>query len=303
MTRTDVIFSSDGVDCAGWLCQPNGEGPHPLVVMAHGFSATREQRLDAYAERFRTAGLGVLLFDYRHFGASGGEPRQLLDIGRQQADFRAAVAHARAINWVDPARVALFGSSFSGGHVLVVAARDAQIAAVVAQCPFTDGLATLPTLGAKNIALATIAGVRDQLGAFVGRLPRYVPAVGPPGSFAMMSSPDAEPGFSALTPGQSQWVNRVAARVALRVGVYRPGRVVARVGCPILFCVCDRDAITPAGPTLKYAATARSGEIRRYPVGHFEIYVGESFEHAVTDQVEFLRRTLGVSEPAAAASA
>jgi fermentation-respiration switch protein FrsA (DUF1100 family) len=303
MTRTDVIFSSDGVDCAGWLYQPNGEGPHPLVVMAHGFSATREQRLDAYAERFRTAGLGVLLFDYRHFGASGGEPRQLLDIGRQQADFRAAVAHARAINWVDPARVALFGSSFSGGHVLVVAARDAQIAAVVAQCPFTDGLATLPTLGAKNIALATIAGVRDQLGAFVGRLPRYVPAVGPPGSFAMMSSPDAEPGFSALTPGQSQWVNRVAARVALRVGVYRPGRVVARVGCPILFCVCDRDAITPAGPTLKYAATARSGEIRRYPVGHFEIYVGESFEHAVTDQVEFLRRTLGVSEPAAAASA
>jgi fermentation-respiration switch protein FrsA (DUF1100 family) len=303
MTRADVVFSSDGVDCAAWLYQPDGEGPHPMVVMAHGFSATREQRLDAYAERFRTAGLGVLLFDYRHFGASGGEPRQLLDIGRQQADFRAGVAYARATNWVDPGRVALFGSSFSGGHVLVVAARDAQIAAVVAQCPFTDGLASLPKLGAKNIALATIAGVRDQLGALVGRPPRYIPAVGPPGTFAVMSSPDAEPGFSALTPGQSQWVNRVAARVALRVGIYRPGRVVARVGCPILFCVCDRDAITPAGPTLKYAATARSGEVRRYPVGHFEIYVGEPFEHAVADQVEFLRRTLGVSDPAAAASA
>jgi fermentation-respiration switch protein FrsA (DUF1100 family) len=303
MTQTDVVFSSDGVDCAAWLYQPDGEGPHPMVVMAHGFSATRDQRLDAYAERFRTAGLGVLLFDYRHFGASGGEPRQLLDIGRQQADFRAAVAYARAIDWVDPARVTLFGSSFSGGHVLVVAARDAQIAAVVAQCPFTDGLASLPKLGAKNIALATIAGVRDQLGALLGRPPRYIPAVGPPGTFAVMSSPDAEPGFSALTPAQTDWVNRVAARVALRVGVYRPGRVVARVGCPILFCVCDRDAITPAGPTLKYAATARSGEVRRYPVGHFEIYVGEPFEHAVADQVEFLRRTLGVSDSAAAASA
>ena len=303
MTRTDVVFSSDGVDCAAWLYRPDGEGPHPMVVMAHGFSGTREQRLDAYAERFRTAGLAVLLFDYRHFGASGGQPRQLLDIGRQQADFRAAIAHARATEWVDPARVALFGSSFSGGHVLVVAARDAQIAAVVAQCPFTDGLATLPTLGAKNIALATIAGLRDQLGALVGRPPRCVPAVGPPGTFAMMSSPDAEPGFSALTPPQTEWVNRVAARVALRVGVYRPGRVVARVGCPILFCVCDRDAITPARRTLKYAATARSGEVRRYPVGHFEIYVGEPFEHAVADQVEFLRRTLGVSDPAAATTA
>ena len=147
MQRTDVVFSSDGVECAAWLYRPDGEGPHPVVVMAHGFSATREQRLDAYADRFRTAGMGVLLFDYRHFGASAGEPRQLLDIGRQQADFRAAIAHARATDWIDPARVALFGSSFSGGHVLVVAARDPQIASVVAQCPFTDGLASLPPLG------------------------------------------------------------------------------------------------------------------------------------------------------------
>jgi dienelactone hydrolase len=295
MERTDVTFSSAGVECAAWLYQPDGAGPHPIVVMAHGFSATREQRLDAYAERFRTAGMGVLLFDYRHFGASAGEPRQLLDIGRQQADFRAAIAHARATDWVDPARVALFGSSFSGGHVLVVAVRDARIAAVVAQCPFTDGLATLPTLGVRNVTLSTIAALRDQLGALAGRPPHYVPAVGPPGSFAMMTSPDAEPGFAALTPARTTWVNRVAARVALRIGLYRPGRVVPRLKCPVLFCVCDRDAITPAGPTLKYAATARRAEVRRYPVGHFEIYVGEPFEHAVADQVEFLRRTLRVT--------
>jgi dienelactone hydrolase len=301
MQRTDVVFSSDGVDCAAWLYRPDGEGPHPVVVMAHGFSATREQRLDAYAARFRKAGLGVLLFDYRHFGASAGEPRQLLDIGRQQADFRAAVGYARATDWIDPARVALFGSSFSGGHVLVVAARDAQIASVVAQCPFTDGLATLPTLGAKNIALSTIAALRDQLGALVGRPPHYVPAVGPPGTFAMMTSPDAEPGFAALTPAQTGWVNRVSARVALRVGLYRPGRVVPRLDCPVLFCVCDRDAITPARATLKYAATARLGEVRRYPVGHFEIYVGEPFERVVADQVEFLRRALNVSAPTATA--
>jgi dienelactone hydrolase len=292
MSRIDTTFTSAGTDCAAWLFRPQGPGPHPLVVMAHGFSATRDQRLDAYAERFCAAGLGVLLFDYRYFGASGGVPRQLLDIGCQQADFRAAVAHARAIDWVDPARVALFGSSFSGGHVLVVGADDDRIAAVVSQCPFTDGLASLPLLGVTNILQATVAGLRDQLGALAGRPPYYIPAVGPPGTFAVMTTPDSEPGFTALTSADSGWVNRVAARVGLRVGLYRPGRSAAQLRCPVLFCVCDQDSVAPAKQTLKWAATAPAGEIKRYPVGHFEIYVGEPFERAVADQTEFLVRVL-----------
>jgi pimeloyl-ACP methyl ester carboxylesterase len=292
MARIDTVITSDGTDCAAWLYRPAGDGPHPMVVMAHGFSATRDQRLDAYAERFCAAGLGVLLFDYRHFGASGGVPRQLLDIGRQHDDFRAAVAHARAIDWVDPARVALFGSSFSGGHVLAVAAADERIAAVVSQCPFTDGLASLPKLGVANILRATVAGVRDQIGALAGRPPYYIPAVGPPGTFAVMSTPDSGPGFAALTSADTGWVNRVAARVSLRVGLYRPGRAAARIACPVLFCVCDHDSVAPAGRTLKWAATAPRGEVKRYPVGHFEIYVGQPFERAVADQSEFLVRVL-----------
>jgi dienelactone hydrolase len=302
MSPTDTTFTSGGVSCAAWLYRPEGPGRHPVVVMAHGFSATRDQRLGAYAERFCAAGVGVLLFDYRHFGASAGEPRQLLDIGRQQADFHAAIAHARGLEWADPARVALFGSSFSGGHVLAVAAQDHLLASVVAQCPFTDGLATLPTLGVRNAALVTAAGVRDQLGALRGAPPHYLPAVGPPGSVAFMTTPDAEPGFTALTGAGTGWVNRVAARVGLRIALYRPGRAVARLDCPVLFCVCDRDAITPARATLRHAAAARHGEVRRYPVGHFEVYVGEPFERAVADQTEFLVRTLHVVAPAATAS-
>jgi dienelactone hydrolase len=292
LLRSDAVISSDGTECAAWVYRPDGDREHPMVVMAHGFSGTREQRLDDYAERFCAAGIGVLLFDYRHFGASGGEPRQLLDIGCQHADFRAAVSQARAIDWVDPDRVALFGSSFSGGHVIAVAANDPRIAAVVSQCPFTDGLASLHALGVKNIARATVVGVRDQLSALAGRPPHYIPAVGPPGSFAVMSTPDSQPGFSAITPTETGWVNQVAGRIALRVGLYRPGRAVARVTCPILFCVCDRDSVAPANQTLKYASAAPHGEVKRYPVGHFEIYVGEPFEQAVADQTEFLTRTL-----------
>jgi fermentation-respiration switch protein FrsA (DUF1100 family) len=123
MDRKDVTFASGGVDCAAWLYQPDGNRPAPLIVMAHGFSATREQRLDAYAERFCAAGIGALLFDYRSFGASGGEPRQVLDIRAQQADYHAAIAYARSLDWVDGDRVAVFGSSFSGGHVLAVGAQ------------------------------------------------------------------------------------------------------------------------------------------------------------------------------------
>src|SRR5690349_20947540 len=131
--RTDATFESGGWRCAAWVYEPEGEGPFPCVVLAHGWTGVREQRLDAFAERFASAGLAALVFDYRHFGASEGEPRQLLDIGRQHEDWVAAIAYARTRGDVDPDRIALWGSSFSGGHVVSVAARDRRIAAVVAQ--------------------------------------------------------------------------------------------------------------------------------------------------------------------------
>jgi fermentation-respiration switch protein FrsA (DUF1100 family) len=295
MDRQDVTFSSSGTRCAAWLYRPDGDGPHPLVVMAHGFSATREQRLDAYAERFRIAGIGALVFDYRHFGASDGEPRQLLDIPSELADYHAAIAYARTVDWADPDRIAVFGSSFSGGHVIEVAAADPRIAASISQCPFTDGRVSAGTLGIKNLILAVVASIRDQSGALLGREPRYIPAVGPPGSLAVMTTPDAEPGFAALTPPETLWENRVAARILLHVIRYRPGRAAARLSHPALFCVCERDSVAPAQTTLKYAATAPRGEIKRYPFGHFEIYVGDAWEQAVTDQTEFLTRCLKLS--------
>lgn len=115
MPRGDVHFESSGIRCAAWHYQPeDGDEAAPCVVMAHGFSATRELRLDAYAERFAAAGFACLVFDYRHFGASEGAPRQLLDIERQLADWRAAIAYARSLRGVDPERIALWGSSFAG---------------------------------------------------------------------------------------------------------------------------------------------------------------------------------------------
>src|SRR5206468_5312028 len=138
MSRSDVTFRSGGDACAAWLYRPEREGPYPIVVLAHGFGALREARLWAYAERFAAAGMAALVFDYRHFGASGGEPRQLLDVSRQLADWAAAVAFARGLDGVDAERVALWGTSLSAGHVVSTAADDPRVAAVVAQVPFAD---------------------------------------------------------------------------------------------------------------------------------------------------------------------
>ncbi|MGD0455116.1 MAG: alpha/beta hydrolase [Solirubrobacteraceae bacterium] len=288
--RTDVAFYSGGGRCAAWLYRP--ERARACVVLAHGWTGVREQRLDAFAERFASAGLAALVFDYRHFGASGGEPRGLLDIHRQLADWRAAVAYARGLEDVNPALIGLWGSSFSGGHVIEVAAQDPQIAAVVAQVPFVDGLANLLRLGRRHALRLTLEGLRDQAGALAGRPPRMVASVGPPGSTAVMSSPDAEPGFRALSPPSLAWPNEAAARVTLRVGAYRPTRKIARIRCPILFVLADDDVITPPDLAAKGAARALRAEVRHYPGGHFDPYVGELFERVVADETEFLVRHL-----------
>src|SRR5438445_5520617 len=103
-TRDDVWIPSNGARLAAWLYRPMAQANalSPCVVMAHGFGGVRELRLDAFAERYAAAGYVVLVFDYASFGASEGEPRQLLDIARQHADWTPAVAFARALEGVDP---------------------------------------------------------------------------------------------------------------------------------------------------------------------------------------------------------
>ncbi|MCA1680489.1 MAG: alpha/beta fold hydrolase [Actinobacteria bacterium] len=298
MTRDDVIFDSWGSRCAAWLYRPErAQGQRPCVVMAHGFGGVREARLDAYAERFAAAGLAVLVFDYRHFGASEGQPRQLLDIKLQLADWAAAIAYVRALEGVDAERVALWGTSFSGGHVIETAARDHRVAAVIAQAPFVDGLATLRAAGPLQALKLTREGLIDELRRFGGGEPHLIKTGGPPGSAAAMTSPDADSGYRALIPARSSWRDEISARVLLRLGLYRPIRVAAWVQCPLLICVCDDDAINPPGPALATAARAPQGEVRRYPGGHFTIYLGEPFEHAVAEQADFLTTHLLATTP------
>lgn len=291
--REDMRFPSGDNLISAWLYRPAGSGPAPLLVMAHGLGAVRSMRLDAYAERFSAAGYACLVFDYRNFGDSEGLPRQVLDVGMQLADWAAAVAYARTIQGIDPDRIGLWGTSFAGGHVIATAARQPGIAAAVAQCPFTDGLASARAFTNPLItARITARAVRDVLASRLGRPPVMVATAGKPGEVALMNTPDAYAGYLRLVPDGVEFRNEVAARIALQVFSYRPGRSTRKITCPILFCVCEADSVAPAAATLRHAANAPRGEVRLYPEGHFAIYVDDAFERVIADQLAFLDKHL-----------
>lgn len=296
-TREDVTFDSGGQRCAAWLYRPDGDGLRPCVVLAHGFAGTRNGRLAAFAERFCDAGLAALVFDYRHFGDSDGEPRQLLSVRRQLDDWRAAIAYVRLLDRVDPERVALWGTSFSGGHVVGLAAADERIAAVVAQAPFTDGLSALAAAGPKESLRMTVGGLLDALAAVAGGEPHRIPVVARPGRGGAMTQPGAYEGFRSLFDDpDTDFRNEVCARAMLMLGAYAPARKAADVRCPLLVVVVPDDTVTPAAPARRMAERAPLGELLDLGPGpgHFDIYTGELFERVVAAESDFLVRALDV---------
>ena len=227
-----------------------------------------------------------------HFGDSSGQPRQLLSIKRQLADWDAAIAWVKNRRDLDRTRIAVWGSSFGGGHSITVASRHPELAAAVAQCPFTDGLASAlalgPTESAEGVAISRHGCGLDH--------PPQAAHDDSARRSSRFAGPDERPRRASRLRGaaatQTTFRNEVAARVAPTIATYRPGRVAKKIRFPILFCVSNTDSVTPPAQTLRYARTAPRGEIKRYDAGHFAFYLGEPFEALVRDQVEFLTRQL-----------
>lgn len=296
--REDADFESAGDRCAAWLYRPaapEGDDP-PVVVMAHGFAGTREMRLEAFAERFAEHGFAVLLFDYRCFGDSEGEPRNLVSPTRHVDDWTAAVAHARSLDGVDPDRVAVWGTSFSAGHALVTAARE-PVAAYVGQAPFLDGVRTLAYLiGQNGLSFgldATRAALEDLARKYTLRSPRYVPVVGQPDELAALNTPGSEAGYRGMVPDgldEAEW-NRCPARVLLTFGSYRPIDSADRVDCPSLLVEAREDQLVPGGAVDATVRALDDVERVRLDGDHFEPYV-ERFDEVVEREAAFLDRHL-----------
>jgi uncharacterized protein len=292
--REKVRFVSEDAECAAWH-YPGTNGA--CVIMAGGFAVTKEPGTDRFAKRFNDAGFAVLAFDYRRLGDSGGRPRQVVRIGEQLADWQAAIGFAPTLPGVDPSRLAIWGFSVSGGHVFRVAARHPGLAAAIAQTPNADGPAGARNAARhqKRLALLRLTGrgMLDGLGGLVGRQPLLVPLVGEPGTVALLTTPDALDGDGALNPGNRypDWQQSVAARSALPLGFYRPGRDASRVGCPLLVLVCDQDQSALAWPAANAAMRAPRGELVRLPGGHYAPFL-DAHEQAVEAELSFLRQHL-----------
>jgi pimeloyl-ACP methyl ester carboxylesterase len=240
--------------------------------------------------------MAVLVFDYRGWGASDGQPRQVIDIDGQLDDWRAAIGFARSLGGVDPDRIALWGSSLSGGHVVALAGDDPQIAAVVAQVPWFGDARTPGQVLRQLLQVSTLklvgAGIRDAARGARGRPPYLVPIVGQPGQTALFTGPEVREALEAKGVAGSLWRNEFAPRFVFALPRYQPGKVVERLGMPLLVCVADRDRETPAEFAARFVERAPRGELRRYPASHFEMYHGETFQRVLADQVEFLRTHL-----------
>lgn len=303
---TETGFDSHGTRCAAWYLPATSDaltGPRgrPCVVMGHGFGATRDAGLLPFAERFAAAGADVLVFDYRGYGTSDGTPRQNVWHARHREDYHAAIAHARGLDGVDADRIVLWGSSYSGGHVVPVAAKDGQVAAVISQGAAMDGLAALLEIGRYagigQLLKLTGHALRDIAGALLGREPHLIPVVGPPGSLAAITAEGAETGYRSIMGPTFR--NEMCARGALLIPLNRPVTAASRLRAPIFLVVAADDNIAPPAAVRAVAAKAGAGsEILELPSGHFDIYTGEMFERSAAAQVAFLERTLRVAASA-----
>ncbi len=291
-----VNFTVDGESIHAWFYLPGVlSAPIPCIVMAHGLGGTLEMGLEQYARRFQAAGFAVLAFDYRYFGASGGEPRQLIWIPHQLEDLGAAIGYVRSRPEIDAERVGLWGTSLGGGHVLVAAAQDHRIACVAAQCPGLDGRAGAEQAFQRQgigVGLRLIMhGQRDLVRSWLGLSAYRIPIAGNPDTVALMTTPDALPAFERLAP--EGYVNEACARITIRGDKYRPITYARDVHCPVLLQICEQDDLTPVSAA---EATARKlgslAQVVRYPIGHFDIYFGENFTRSVRDQLAFFQRHL-----------
>jgi pimeloyl-ACP methyl ester carboxylesterase len=293
-TRQKTFFANDDTTLAAWHYRgTNGV----CVVMAGGAGVTKEPATDLFAERFNDAGHSVLAFDFRRLGESGGEPRQVVRIRDQITDFEAAVAFARTLPEVDPAKVALWGFSLSGGHAIRVAARNSDVAAVIAQVPLADARAAAPnalrSMTASAFLRLTGRGLLDAIGGLFGRRPLLVPLSGARGDVATITTPDSADADRALNPGNRypDWLRAVAARSTLATGFYRPGLDAPRVQCPLLVVVSDDDRTVLPEPGIRVAERAPRGEVVRLPGNHYASLL-EAHEEAVEAELEFLGRHL-----------
>ncbi|HEY9033817.1 MAG TPA: alpha/beta fold hydrolase, partial [Pseudomonadales bacterium] len=226
MQKIDTSFPVHGTAVRGFFHLPAAAGDGrklPLIVMFNGYATEWQFGTAAFIERFTALGFATLNFDYRSFGGSDGEPRQLLDIPAQLQDCAAAIAHGLVQDWVDETRVLVWGSSLGGGHALTMASEFDQLAGMLAQVPHCSSRAAFKTVTLKAVFKGMSAAIADAIGSRFGAAPRYIPVLPPAaGEYGVLAHPGWAEHYLALAEGSPTWRNAIVARSLLRGSDYEP---------------------------------------------------------------------------------
>ncbi|WP_244477953.1 alpha/beta hydrolase [Methylobacterium sp. Leaf86] len=294
ISKVDISFRADAdILLGGWLFLPEGHGPHPAITMCAGFGGTIHHGLEPFAVAFAEAGFATLLHDHRGFGSSGGQPRQDVDPWRQIADWRRAISFLESRPEVDAMRIGLWGTSYSGGHALMLGASDRRLKAIVAQVPtisgYEQGLRRIPADQLSAVDEALAQDDRNQLDGEPGyqALVGADPAV--PAAFRSQEAID----FMLPAVPDGVWENMVTLRSSRLARMYEPGAFVSRVSpTPLMFIVAREDRTTPTD--LALAAYERALEPKRLvlvPGSHFGIYLTQR-DVAIAAAVEWFHEHL-----------
>ncbi len=262
----ELRIPAGDIELAGQLLRPDGPGPHPVVVLSHGFSATMAMGLLDYARVFSAAGLAALVYEHRNFGASGGTPRHEIDPWQQVADMRDVISHARTLADIDPARIGLWGTSYAGGHALTVAALDRRVRCVVAQVPFVAGHATLRAwIGDAHWDAMQHRFAEDRDARYRGEPPR--------------TTKPARPGdqtwdWVQAIGAQDTYPNCITQRSLELISSYEPAAFVARIApTPLLMILATGDTQTPyAGQRAAFAEAGQPSRLVLLDGGHYDPY-------------------------------
>jgi uncharacterized protein len=296
--RHELQIPADrGEQLDAWVYVPDGPGPHPVVVMAHGIGGIKAAGLAPFAERFASGGFAAVVFDYRHWGDSTGQPRQFLSIRRQLEDYRTVLAWVHVAGPFDAKQVFVWGTSFAGMHVVELAATEPALAGAIAQSPLVDGLAGLARIEpARSLRLSAHA-LADVVASRLGQRPRYLPISVPPGQLGVIATDDAMTGYARLKPADRSWPNQITARSLLDITTHRPVRRAPRARCPLLMVVAEHDTMAPTKPALVVAMRAPRAELYRSRGGHYDVYAGGlDHDNVVRVEMSFLRRNAGLPE-------
>lgn len=290
--RSDEEFVSQSTKCAAWLYRPEGVEKPPIIIMGHGFGAERSFGLPAFAERFVNEGYAVFVFDYRTFGDSEGLPRNNVDPYMHNDDWDAAIAFVKRLENVDSNQIILWGSSFGGGHVVCTASRHHDIAAIISQVPFCGVPENAEKPPLKDILIAASQIIMDKIKMALTGKPYYVSVVGRPGSSAILKTEECWDGYMALVPEDSNYTNKVPARILGMMGSYNPTSVADQVTCPALIVAAEHDSLIPLELPKTMAERIPKGVFKSLDSNHFEPYRGEAFEKNIGLQIEFLKEVI-----------